>query len=194
MSATDVRIPLAEARQLASAVAQDLAPHCERIEIAGSIRRLKADIGDAELVVVPKMAPEAYDLFGEPTGQRNLLVEHLQKCLEGGRYELRPSGEDGRTAFGPRYQRLKYKGFGVDVWGVLPPAQFGVVFMIRTGSDDFVKRMVRQRVMGGEVLLTGQRIENGALWDLGKIVPTPEEMDFFHAVNRPWLPPECRIS
>ena len=35
-----------------------LAPFCERIEIAGSLRRLKPEVGDIELVVIPKLGAD----------------------------------------------------------------------------------------------------------------------------------------
>ncbi len=40
--------------QIAEKVKAQLAPHCERIEIAGSIRRKKPDVGDIEIVAIPK--------------------------------------------------------------------------------------------------------------------------------------------
>lgn len=45
---------LAQALAIAEKVKALLAPHCERIEIAGSIRRKKPDVKDIEIVAIPK--------------------------------------------------------------------------------------------------------------------------------------------
>jgi hypothetical protein len=44
---------LEQAKELAEAAKAELEPYCHRIEIAGSIRRQKPDVGDIELVCVP---------------------------------------------------------------------------------------------------------------------------------------------
>ena len=54
---------LQQAREIAEGVKAKLAPHCERIEIAGSIRRGKPVVGDIEIVCVPHQV-QAMDLFG----------------------------------------------------------------------------------------------------------------------------------
>ena len=40
-----------KALEIAEKTKAQLAPYCERIEIAGSIRRKKPDVGDIEIVV-----------------------------------------------------------------------------------------------------------------------------------------------
>ena len=58
------RIPFDEAFRLAQDAVRLLAPACQRICIAGSLRRKQATICDVELVVVPKIEPR-HDLFGQ---------------------------------------------------------------------------------------------------------------------------------
>jgi DNA polymerase/3'-5' exonuclease PolX len=45
---------LSRAREIAKRVLVLLRPFCERAEIAGSIRRGKPEVGDIEIVVIPK--------------------------------------------------------------------------------------------------------------------------------------------
>lgn len=52
------RIPLALARNLAQEFAKKLEPYCDRIEIVGSIRRHKMDIGDIDILTIPKSIPD----------------------------------------------------------------------------------------------------------------------------------------
>ena len=44
---------LSLARSIALNVKAQLAPHCSRIEIAGSVRREKPEVGDIEIVAIP---------------------------------------------------------------------------------------------------------------------------------------------
>ncbi len=45
---------LDKALEIAEKTKELLAPYCERIEIAGSIRRKKPEVKDIELVAIPK--------------------------------------------------------------------------------------------------------------------------------------------
>ena len=60
---------LSFAMMLAGKVVDELAPVCERIEIAGSIRRKKPTIGDVEIVCIPKLVT-ATNLLGETISRR----------------------------------------------------------------------------------------------------------------------------
>jgi hypothetical protein len=88
-------IPLAEAQRIADAVLMDLQPHCERIQVAGSVWRQKPEVGDLELGAIPKMAPGGH--FGsEP---QNMLLRHLQgrpgyRILKGKRADAHPRVRD----------------------------------------------------------------------------------------------------
>ena len=45
---------LAEADRLAGQIVAQLAPHCVRIQVAGSVRRRRPEVGDIEVVAIPK--------------------------------------------------------------------------------------------------------------------------------------------
>lgn len=45
---------LEQAQRLAQQLVVDLEPACERIEVAGSIRRQRSQVKDIELVVIPR--------------------------------------------------------------------------------------------------------------------------------------------
>ena len=49
------RCPAAIARNVADQLVAELTPRCERIETAGSLRRGKADVGDIEILFVPRI-------------------------------------------------------------------------------------------------------------------------------------------
>lgn len=68
---TREKFPLALAEATGKSLIQMLADTCERIEMAGSVRRQVFEVGDIELLCIPK--PGAVDLFGEPVGSESLL-------------------------------------------------------------------------------------------------------------------------
>lgn len=59
------------AAEIALAVAQELIDtaegFCDRIEIAGSLRRCREEVGDIEILYVPAVIPDESDLFAPPT-------------------------------------------------------------------------------------------------------------------------------
>jgi DNA polymerase/3'-5' exonuclease PolX len=193
------RVPLALAVAIAEEVRALLAPACERLEVAGSIRRKRPDVADVELVAVPKTAPARLDLFGTAVGERDLLHERCERLLEAGTLAHRLGG-DGKRAFGPRFKRLRYRGLAgalpLDLFSVRAPAQWGAIFAIRTGSAGFTNRLVASRVRfpGWGLLPAGLREREGALWAGGSLLETPEEDDFFAALGLEWLPPEQRTD
>jgi DNA polymerase/3'-5' exonuclease PolX len=168
------KLPLPEAQKIAARVIDALATYCARIEVAGSIRRQSPQVGDIEIVCQPKTGT---DLFGQPYP--------LPIPTEGlGRHEV--SGERYRKIILP-------EGVQLDLFIVLPPAQWGVIFAIRTGGAEFSRRLVTSRLHGG--LLPPQYVvEDGAVHSAvtNKIVPTPEESDFFALCGLDNIPPQER--
>ena len=71
----------------------------------------------------------------------------------------------------------------VDLFIVRPPADWGVIFTIRTGPADWSQRLVT------ECQRWFMRVEGGRLLHHGRHVPCPEEADFLAAIGQPWLDP-----
>lgn len=191
------RMPLGIAQTLAEELAALLAPACERIEIAGSIRREKADVGDIEIVFVPRVGT-ATDLFGATVETRWSALDKLcGKLLGDGRLSYRLN-EKGARAWGPQN---KLAWFHSTSGGVMAAdlfattrEQWGVYFVVRTGDADFSRLLVTERRAGG-ALPGGWKIKGWRLHTTGKRVSdTPEEMDFFGALGLPVIPPRERSA
>lgn len=58
-----VKYPAAKAREVGEELVAELQPLCERIEICGSLRRKLPDVGDVEILFVPKMKPARVTFF-----------------------------------------------------------------------------------------------------------------------------------
>lgn len=196
MSGTEVseRIPLARAEELAHEIIQDLRPACERIEVAGSIRRKSPTVGDIEIIAIPKFDEVPTGLFGDIESV-NLLDQAVINQLHG--YET-PYGmrldKNGRSAVGSKYKRLTFRGIALDLFIVTPPGQWGVLMAIRTGPANYSHRFVSHDVVQLEDGTRGtlpfhMRVQDGQLWSRGKLVNTPTEESFFKAIGLPYLEP-----
>lgn len=188
------RIPLAEAQTLAREIADLLAPVCERIEIAGSMRRGRATVADIELVVVPRIDQEASGLFDDIVEPVNRLEERVAQLRLTSDLTLRSveikradgSIEQGQRN-GPAYKALAWRGFPVDLFIVREPdVNWGVIFALRTGPDEWNRRLVE------DCKRHFRRVEGGRVLHLGRVVPCPEERDFFAAIGQRWVDPPDR--
>lgn len=170
---------LVEAWTIASELMSELAPYCDRIAIAGSIRRKKPEVKDIELVAIPTLPT---NLFGN--------------VVDVGRTALDCKLDDlgfPRTRDGQRYKQLMHPaGIKVDLFLVRPPAQWGVIHMIRTGPAEFSQWIVTRRRLGG-ALPDYMRVRNGGVYIGETLNPTPREEDFFFLLGIPLTEPENRL-
>lgn len=173
--------------------------YVDRIEIVGSLRRGASEVADIEILCVPKFEDVPSGLFGE-NEPVNLLHIEMAKKLASGEVEHR-YGKDGKGAFGPRFMRLLWvvpespelgeERVPVDLFVCLPPAQWGVLKVIRTGPAEFSKQAMTQGVHGG-MLPMGMRVEDGRILDRGVPLETPDEETFFKQIGVEFIRPEDR--
>jgi DNA polymerase/3'-5' exonuclease PolX len=170
------KLPLADARKLAEAIVSRLSGYCQRIEIAGSIRRCKPEVGDIEIVALPLFDRDMFGAISE-----NHLLDGVD-WLKFGKV----------IKNGHKYKQIElHEGPNLDLFIVTPPAQWGVQFLIRTGSADFSHRFVTQKKLGG-TLPSNLRVQDGAIWSNNHIIETPEENDVFALAGIPFVEPEKR--
>lgn len=186
-------IPLAEAAAVAGVL---LEPGCDRIAIAGSIRRQKAQVRDIELVASPRIVPTDDGGLWGATVDVDLLDERVGELLSDraiplGRRVVTLHRANGSTEashrMGPRFKALEYRGLPVDLFIVRPPAEWGVVFALRTGPGDWNTRLVT------DARNYLRRVADGCvLYAAGQRVPCPEEEDFFAGLVQEWVDPPDR--
>jgi DNA polymerase/3'-5' exonuclease PolX len=186
------RIPLEHARLLADEVVALLEPYAQRIVVAGSIRRRRADVGDVEIVAIPRHGVVQADLFAPGEGlNRDLLGARCVELLAEGVLAHRPD-VNGHNAFGAKFKRLLYRGVPLDLFSP-DAATWGVVLAIRTGPAEFSHRLVTPRRQGG-LLPDWLRVAEGRIWRATTPLETPEEENVFEAINLPFIPPEARTG
>jgi DNA polymerase/3'-5' exonuclease PolX len=183
MSKTQRR--LAEADEIASALILDLLPVCERIQVAGSVRRRQETVGDIELVAIPRYEPAG--LFGDQC--TNALWAHLHAS---GAYHFTKGDHVG----GHYYQLAltAHPDLHVDVF-LAQPDNWGLTLLVRTGSTAFsmaiLERRKRLHGLGREQpgSVRGRLMTRG-----GQVVPTPEEETIFHLLGMEPVAPERRTG
>jgi len=157
---------LERARAIAEKVVDLLAPQCVRIEIAGSIRRGEPEVGDIEIVTIP-----------------NDFADAMLPTLLPGAIFLKD---------GSRYKKIfLLKGINLDLFLVRPPAQWGVLFTLRTGPADFSHWIVSKRSAGGR-LPSNCLVQNGQVFRDGESLPMPEEEDFLRLLELEGVAPAER--
>ena len=171
-----------KAKAIADRLLSQLGPYCERIEIAGSVRRGKPDVHDIEIVAVPKITEQS-DMFGNIVATGSEIDVAVRQLVQAGARLLKN---------GPRYKQLALPDeINLDLFLVLQPAQFGVLFAIRTGPAEFSKWLVTPRKDGG-ALPSHCRVRDGTVLDGDAIMPMPEERSFFDFLSLGWIEPGQR--
>ena len=180
--AEKVRYERAVAEPIANELMTLLAPCCERLEIAGSLRRGSPTVGDIELLCIPKPA-------GNPLFFTDALDESVKAMIASGRLGLRPSIK-GVTAYGSQNKLLTHvvSGIGVDIFSTTME-NWGMALVVRTGPAVFnIALMGRLRGMGKR----GHAYGGITLAD-GSGISCPTEESVFLEAGWPYIPPERRI-
>ncbi|MCC7208347.1 MAG: hypothetical protein IT323_13650 [Anaerolineae bacterium] len=194
---------LQQAQEIVSSLIVCLAPACEQISVAGSVRRQKADVKDIEIVCLPiyEAEPQAglfagVDFPDEPADRYALKLEDTLSRMRA----------NGVLAFDPHVKRNgdRYKRFVVNMPRERLPAlhialdlfiadrgNFGNTLAIRTGDAEFSHLLVTPRRLGG--LMPGNmRQRDGYLWAGDERVDCKTERDYFGVLGLTWVEPQFR--
>ena len=194
MRTMKIKMTLGQAEPLANKIVTALAPGCERIQIAGSVRRQRPLVGDIEIVAIPRLIPELpaqLSILGEPPQMVSALDILLGKLVN-----EKPHFRRG-TKNGPLFKNFLIEfdsdgsEIGLDLF-LTTPEQWGYILALRTGPGDFNQAWVTQKSKGG-LLPNEYRFNDGWLYKSGQRVPTPTEDDIFSLIgDGATLPPEER--
>ena len=129
-------IQLAYAQEIAQELINILIPFCDKIEVAGSVRRKKNICKDIELVIIPKKVIEPGGLFGD----EEIITYPIDNFILSSKlFKLRPS-KIGVTSYGEKNKLLEYNsnGFGwiaLDIF-TADESNYMMVKFIRTGGAE----------------------------------------------------------
>ena len=158
---------LKEAEKIANEVKLALKPHCYRIEIAGSIRRKKQEVGDIEIVAIPK----PYDIG----------------LFESGIATVINKWEKVKGELPCKYtQRIHPKGIKIDIF-FAEINNWGNIFALRTGSATY-----SHKELATKWVQKGYKSQSGYLYKNDQKIYIPEEEDLFNLLDIKYIPPEQR--
>ena len=191
---TKEKRPLVVAEAVAMRLSDLLAPSCDRLMIGGSIRRRRPDVGDIELIAIPRVVTASSDsladLFGFSSAapSQTLSVNLLWKQLDSLKVEYSKKG--------PRYRRFEYDGWEVDCF-TADRDNYGMIALIRTGSAEFSQWVMGELNKAGLTSSEGRlhkraKQPTGEYKAVGDAIRTPEEIDVFRAAGHQYLDPPQR--
>lgn len=181
----------AKAASIAEAYREMMIPYCDRLMIAGSIRRGKPEVKDIELVCAPKIVAggDPEKLFGG--GFRNLLYEW---ALDSGivwiktgtdqiiHWGIKPDGRYWRGIVAAGSDSVKLDLFMATV------ENFGSKLLVYTGSSDFNKA-----VMAHARMIHRPHYDNH-FHHGGEPVEFEEEYDVFDFLGLEYVEPAQRVD
>lgn len=178
----------------------------DRWTVAGSLRRGRLDVGDAEHVVIPRtetiMPAAELDLFGVPTAApepiiRNLLLERLDELVAAGSIFKAVKG-DGATRWGERYRALTLTPSGMHHEIFLTDRlNYGAILAIRTGPQEVSTKLVSRLAERGYRQADGylRKVERELQPDgevrevLGELITVESEEKYFELAGWKSTPP-----
>jgi DNA polymerase/3'-5' exonuclease PolX len=163
-----------EARALAEKVCHQLVPYCEKIKIAGSIRRKKSQVSDIDIVCIPKTKP-VKDLFG--------MISHHER--DPGFINVVNQWDKLKGDATGKYMQRMVEGHKLEI-ACATPDNWGNILLIRTGNSDFshlIMKIVNSR---------GFTQKDGFLYRNERMIHVPEEWVYFKTLGIPYVEPELR--
>jgi DNA polymerase/3'-5' exonuclease PolX len=179
---------LALAEELAGKLIERLGPACERIEVAGSVRRKRPEPHDLEFVLISKFEERPVDMF------KSRSAPAVERVLD----EMIAAGtmrwDELVRRNGPHYKRLQHVGTGAVIELYFARVEnFGLQWALRTGPGDFNHTLVTRISYGGAMALD-MAMKDGFLWRRGVRLETPSEERFFAEIGVPHWWPEMRSN
>ena len=124
---------LQQAKTIADNFVSEIKEFCERIEIAGSIRRNKPEVNDIDIILIPK------------------LREHLiQKIRKVSNVEVQ----------GKKLMRAEYSGVQVDIYFATEET-WGILLLVRTGSKEHNIKLCQHAINKGMKLSVSNGLMRG---------------------------------
>ena len=139
---------MAYAQKLAEQIIEQIRPHCERIEAAGSIRRKKSEVRDIDLVLIPKPLLW-YRIIA--ILQRNMDAKVVKR--------------------GDSIAQLTIRDVTVDLYSATEQT-WGALLLIRTGSAEHNIKLSK-RALG-----MGMKLTHSGLTKNGKVIASTEKEVF----------------
>jgi len=125
-----------------------LSSACSRICYAGSLRREKPDVGDIEILYIPKFEVQQQGLFFEPVNV-NKADEMIRAYTNGGMLECRLNAK-GSKVYGEKNKLMRHVASGIPVDLFAATADNWYNYLVcRTGPADSNKAICNAAIKKG---------------------------------------------
>lgn len=171
------KVPRSIALDVARELCAALKPCCEKLVVAGSLRRGKVFVSDVEILFQPKF--EERDVPGDMFASQQVnLADAAIAELESKGVIQRRKNSLGYETWGPLNKlALHYTtGVPVDFFAVLEPANWWNSLVIRTGSIEMNLELTKGAIKLGRSL---QAYGSGVI-ENGHVIPAHDEREVFN--------------
>lgn len=183
------KFPREAALEVARAVYAALKDDCERIKVAGSLRRGLKTVSDIEFLCIPKIELRSTDLFDSEKEKRDLLSDKLDCMVKWGQLKKRLSAT-GNETWGAQNKLAVHVASGIPIDFFTTTAEnWWMALAIRTGpKESNIRIAVAAKKKGWAMNAYGSGFTEP---DGTKHICESEE-DVFTGVGLPYYPPERR--
>ena len=182
------RFPNQIGMKVAAELCAALKPVCERLIVAGSLRRRKPTVGDAEILYIGKteVRQDPADMFASITV--NLADEVIASLEKSGVLERRKN-VNGSEMYGPKNKLMRHRATGLPVDFFAATAENWHNYLVcRTGPADSNTRIcLAAQERGWKWNPYGAGFSRGA-----EVRAMESEADVFSFVGLPYEQPEAR--
>ena len=185
------KFPRAAAIEVAREMVRALEPACERIVIAGSLRRRKEAVGDVEVLLIPRyqsvLVERTQDLFVPTCTILEDMTEEVLIQLIGRGILNKRQNSLGSEVWG-KCNRLALhvaSGIPVDLFSTTKACWWNYVTCRTGGAENNVRIAAAAKAKG----YTWHPYGEGFSDQEGNLVPVESEQDVFRIVGLPYLEP-----
>jgi DNA polymerase/3'-5' exonuclease PolX len=184
-----MRYQRTDAMFVANAMCRALRPVCDRIQIAGSLRRERPSVGDIEILYVPRFQPVQIDFFN--IRQVNMADTVIKTLLECGIIDRRLNAK-GQEMWGEKNKLARHiaTGIPVDLFAA-DEENWWNYLVCRTGpAESNIRVAAAAKAMGWRWNPYGPGFSRGGvLAGQTELRQMDSEEDVFRFVNLPYVEP-----
>lgn len=181
-------IPWEVAMEVAQTLQTTLNPACEKIQIAGSLRRRKPLVNDIEILLIPKLAviPDPENMFPDPSDMALLQIEAL---IQNGVLEKRKKS-NGTVTYGSRTKLLIHSPTQtpVDIFTCDERRWVNCLFSRTGGKTSNISVAAGAKRRG----LAWKPFDAGFQTGDGRMIEIKTEEEIFRIVGLPYISPHKR--
>lgn len=176
------------AQKYADAIISQLRPFCEKIEVAGSVRRVRPVCNDIDIVLLPRAG-------ARPDIDARILAAPGSELLKGGEENVAL-----RLSNGVQVDFFFAKPPRDDLAGYVP-GNFGMRLLVATGSRAHNIDLARRAEARGlhlspyRGLMRGgvyQGTKEGLMYQGGEVFRGEDELSILTELGLGWIPPDAR--